>query len=151
LFHIREGHWLRHKDPNDDFDLFEAFDFRRPPGIRKPMALKAEPQIKAKAKERQVQGGREKVCQKSDKAIDTKKELATLAGVSHDTVDKVKTIEKHATPQVKELNSRWCRACGAERETRHTYCPSCGRERKRHTHQQRQRRYRQRHAQAVKA
>ena len=37
---ICEGHWRRHKDPNDDFDLFEAFGFRRPTGIRKPVAKK---------------------------------------------------------------------------------------------------------------
>jgi hypothetical protein len=33
------------------------------------------------------------ICQKSDKSIDTKKELAKTAGVSHDTIHKVETIQ----------------------------------------------------------
>lgn len=42
-------------------------------------------------------------CQISDKAsIDTKKEIAKMAGVSHDTIAKVKKIEAAATPEVKE-------------------------------------------------
>ena len=42
-------------------------------------------------------------CQNSDKAvIDTKKELAKVAGVSHDTIAKVEKIEKAATPELKE-------------------------------------------------
>lgn len=52
--------------------------------------------IQAKAKERQKEAGENfgkgaKVCQISDKAIepvDTKKELAKIAGVSHDTIEK---------------------------------------------------------------
>ena len=43
-------------------------------------------------------------------------ELAALAGVSHDTVEKVKVIEKHASP----APTMCCKACGAERETGHT-------------------------------
>ena len=42
-------------------------------------------------------------CQKSDKAvIDTKKELAKIAGVSHDTIAKVEKIEKKAAPEVRK-------------------------------------------------
>jgi DNA modification methylase len=44
-----------------------------------------------------------KGCQKSDKVnIDTKKELAHIAGVSHDTIAKVQKIEKMATSETKE-------------------------------------------------
>lgn len=35
---VCELHWLRHKDPHDDFDLFEAFAFRKPPGRRRSIA-----------------------------------------------------------------------------------------------------------------
>lgn len=45
-------------------------------------------------------------CQKSDnmkiEKIDTKKELAKIAGVSHDTIHKVKTIEQKAPEEVKQ-------------------------------------------------
>jgi DNA modification methylase len=44
-------------------------------------------------------------CQISDKVaktVDTKKELAAIAGVSHDTIAKVQKIEEKATPEVKE-------------------------------------------------
>ena len=37
---ICEGHWRRHQDPEDDFGLFEAFSFRRPVGIQRPLAKK---------------------------------------------------------------------------------------------------------------
>jgi N6-adenosine-specific RNA methylase IME4 len=45
-------------------------------------------------------------CQNSDnplkmESIDTKKELAKIAGVSHDTIHKVETIENKATPEIK--------------------------------------------------
>ena len=40
-------------------------------------------------------------CQKSDKpSIDTKKELAKAAGVSHDTIAKVEKIERQAAPGI---------------------------------------------------
>jgi hypothetical protein len=48
---------------------------------------------RAKENQRQSKGRGQKGCQISDNLIDTKKELATLAGVSHDTVAKVKKIE----------------------------------------------------------
>ena len=41
--------------------------------------------------------------QKSDKAVTTTKELAAIAGVSHDTIHKVEAIEQKATPKTKEL------------------------------------------------
>jgi len=81
---------------------------------------------KAKENQRLATGGDRKSevfanqgCQKSDKVdfvnplcktpekpehkpIDTKKELASIAGVSHDTITKVQKIEEKATPEVKE-------------------------------------------------
>ena len=54
---------------------------------RTKLALRLEEAIAGRAKERQ-QGGQGGVllCQKSDEAIDTKREIAKAAGVSHDTV-----------------------------------------------------------------
>ncbi|MHC4580238.1 MAG: hypothetical protein ACYS14_02195 [Planctomycetota bacterium] len=34
---ICEQHWRRHRDPQDSFDLFEEFGFRRPEGLPKPV------------------------------------------------------------------------------------------------------------------
>lgn len=67
---------------------------------RSVLALKLKPIIAEKAKEQQ--GTRTDICQKSDKSsVDTKKELAKVAGVSHDTIAKVEKIERQATPEVK--------------------------------------------------
>lgn len=73
---------------------------------RSLLALKIKPDIAKKAKENQAEyhGNQYEsgLCQKSDKVqIDTKKEVAKLAGVSHDTIAKVEKIEAHATPEVK--------------------------------------------------
>lgn len=58
-------------------------------------ALRLEEAIAGRAKERQ-QGGQGGIllCQKSDEAIDTKREIAKAAGVSHDTVAKVPLLER---------------------------------------------------------
>ena len=62
--------------------------------VRAELALKLKPVIAEKAKEHQ--GARTDICQKSDKSIDTKKELAKVAGVSHDTIHKVEVIKEKA-------------------------------------------------------
>ena len=68
----------------------------------KVLTLKLKPVIAAKAKENQEQGiNQYSLCQKSDKpSIDTKKEIAQAAGVSHDTIAKVERIEQQATPEI---------------------------------------------------
>ena len=66
---------------------------------RSRLALRLEAIITAKAKEHMSLGG--KGCQIPDKPIDTKKELAEVAGVSHDTIHRVKKIEEKATPEQK--------------------------------------------------
>lgn len=72
---------------------------------RSVLALKLKPLIAEKAKEKQVETLRQNmtVSQKSDerKEVSTKKELAKIAGVSHDTIAKVEKIERQATPEVK--------------------------------------------------
>lgn len=68
---------------------------------RSLLALRLKPLVAEKAKERQ--GERTDICQKSDRSsIDTKKVIATAAGVSHDTIAKVEKIEKVAPPEMKE-------------------------------------------------
>jgi len=59
---------------------------------------------KAKANQAIQYKGEVSLCQISDKVkpIDTKKELANVAKVSHDTIAKVKVIQAKATEEVKE-------------------------------------------------
>jgi hypothetical protein len=59
---------------------------------RSVLALKLKPIIAEKAKENQA-NHTEQGYQKSDKPVTTSKELAKVAGVSHDTIHKVETIQ----------------------------------------------------------
>lgn len=72
---------------------------------RSVLALELEDVFSARAKENQktsTGGINPQLCQISDKAaIDTKKEVAKVANVSHDTIAKVKRIEAVASPEVK--------------------------------------------------
>lgn len=70
------------------------------------LALRLEPLIAKRAKRNQVEAGKRngKGCQNSDKAIepvDTKKEVAKMAGVSCDTVAKAKVIVTRADESAK--------------------------------------------------
>lgn len=67
---------------------------------RSILALRLKPIIQEKAKENLSEGG--KGCQISDK-VDTKKELAKVAGVSHDTIHKVEVIQTKAPERIKKL------------------------------------------------
>jgi N6-adenosine-specific RNA methylase IME4 len=72
---------------------------------RARLALRLKPVIAEKAKENQRGGqGGILLSQKSVEAkpVDTQKEIAKAAGVSHDTIAKVEKIEAHATPEMKE-------------------------------------------------
>ena len=74
------------------------------PYERSLLALKIKPVIAKKAKEKQIRKPAESVLQKSaeQKPIDTRQELAKLAGVSHDTIAKVETIEQQAPLEIKQ-------------------------------------------------
>lgn len=67
---------------------------------RSVLALKLKPIIEEKAKEKEHI--RKTTCQKSDESYDTKKELASIAGVSHDTIHKVETIENSGNEYIKQ-------------------------------------------------
>lgn len=68
---------------------------------RSVLALKLKPLIAEQAKENQ--GRRTDISQKSVKSHDTQKELAKVAGVSHDTIHKVEKIEEKASDRTKQL------------------------------------------------
>jgi hypothetical protein len=72
------------------------------------LVLKLEPLLRVKGKENQSQGGGggKAGCQKSDKPVDTKKELARTAGVSHDTIAKGKVIESRVSEERQGTGAR---------------------------------------------
>lgn len=78
--------------------------------VRCELALKLEEFFKEKAKKNKILSGKNhgkgaKVSQNSAKPIepvDTRKEVAKAANISHDTVAKVKVIEKEADEKTKE-------------------------------------------------
>lgn len=72
------------------------------PFQRGELALKLKDFFRVQAQEKQRLGGKEKLCQNSDKAVDTKKALAKLAGVSHDTISKIERLADQATDDLKE-------------------------------------------------
>ena len=70
---------------------------------RSVIALQMESIIAKKAKAQQIRSTENRVLHNCAKqAIDTREELAKIAGVSHNTIAKVKKIETMATPEMKE-------------------------------------------------
>jgi N6-adenosine-specific RNA methylase IME4 len=71
---------------------------------RSKLALQAEHIISQRAKKNKSEGGKisQQGCQISDNPVDTKKEVAKIAGVSHDTIHKVKNIEAKADEETKQ-------------------------------------------------
>jgi N6-adenosine-specific RNA methylase IME4 len=68
---------------------------------RSILALRLKPIIAEKAKEKQ--GQRVDLTSVTNVTnVDTKKELAKVAGVSHNTIARVEKIQQHATPEIKE-------------------------------------------------
>lgn len=69
---------------------------------RSVLALKLEGIIAKKAKERQIRKPKSVPPILAEQNIETRDELAKIAGISHGTLDKVKVIEKEAPKEVKE-------------------------------------------------
>ena len=67
---------------------------------RSVLALELESVFSERAKEKQKEAGELKQIS-AEAPIETRKELAKVANVSHDTIAKVKVIEAKATPEVK--------------------------------------------------
>lgn len=133
-YEICKHHGKRFGVINKDFESRDAVKIwiienqlaRRnlPALVRVELALKYKPLIAAKAKENQIRTTENRVCQISDKQeIDTKKELAKVAGVSHDTINKVERVLEKA-PELREkilsgdesINSAYEKVKKAERE-----------------------------------
>ena len=71
---------------------------------RSVLALELESVFSQRAKEQQIEGGKNKVVQISEQAPMERKaitQIAKVANVSHDTIAKVKLIQAQATPEVK--------------------------------------------------
>jgi hypothetical protein len=71
------------------------------PYVKVEMALKLKPMIEAQAKARQEAGGKEKVPQTFAEPLETREEIAKVAGVSRETVRKVETIQDEADEETK--------------------------------------------------
>ena len=76
-----------------------------PTYVKAQLALRLKPVIAGQAKQNQIASGGA-VPQKSAKPIDTRQELARIAGVSHDTIHKVEVVEKNAPEEIKEKARR---------------------------------------------
>lgn len=111
------------RDDVKEWIILNQFGRRNlPPFVRAQLALKLKPVIAEKAKEQQ--GQRNDILQKSAKSIDTREELAKIAGVSHDTIHKVETIMEKGSDIIQEqcksgdmtINRAYNMIKGAERE-----------------------------------
>ncbi|HUT30850.1 MAG TPA: hypothetical protein VMX13_13745 [Sedimentisphaerales bacterium] len=159
---ICEDHWFRHKNPADAFNLFDAFNLRRPAEIRMGEMLLATERAKG------AKGIGKAIVRSPDvTALPTLADLGISKRESSEAQKKtdrrVRAVTDGNPPtyadlgltkkeaRVNETRASRCKACGADREPGHTFCDKCSRERKRQAHQQRQRRYRERRAQTVKA
>ena len=77
--------------------------------VRTELVLKFKDEISKKAKAKQIATLKQNssICQISDKremgTVDTKKELAKMAGVSHDTVHKVEKIIENSPKHIKDF------------------------------------------------
>jgi len=107
-FEIKE---LKFRSRNDakKWIILNQFDRRNISAWQRgQMAIELKAIFSAKARENQ--GRRTDICQNSDKSIqpiDTKKELAKIAGVSHDTIARVEKIRSEGTPkQIERLQTR---------------------------------------------
>jgi transcriptional regulator with XRE-family HTH domain len=67
---------------------------------RSELALQLKPLIEAKAKEKQKESGGAVIRKSGEPPIRTDKELAKIAGVSHDTISKVEKIKESASPEL---------------------------------------------------
>ena len=123
---ICEYHWLRHKDAQDSFDLYEAFGFRRPPGISKPVPKKDVARC-ACGREREPTRRLCEVCA-------AERERKRKKRYYHDK-------KSRAVEPVVDENTLQCRQCGDGRLPGHIYCEKCAERRRKTTRRQAQSRY----------
>jgi site-specific DNA-methyltransferase (adenine-specific) len=114
-YEIATKHNLPYKTIEKEFDneneviewiIYNQFGRRNLSNYQRSLlALKLKPMFEEKAKGKQLSTLKQNtVSQISDEReeINTKKELAKIAGVSHDTIAKVQKIEQEAAPEVKQ-------------------------------------------------
>ena len=123
---ICEYHWRRHCDKQDSFDLFDEFKFRRPAGIRKPVAKK---DVARCACGREITPGHRfcNVCVKE-------RERQRKKRAYHER-------KKPRAQPIENENMLRCRQCGRQRKPGYTYCSECAKHRKTITRRQAQSRY----------
>ena len=86
---------------------------------RSNLALKFKPIIAEKAKERQIASGGAAPQKSVEPPIDTQKEIAAIAGVSHDTIARVEKILQTGTPEtIEKLDRREISINEAYKDTR---------------------------------
>lgn len=101
---------LKDRDEAIEWIIRNQFGRRNLPNYeRGKLALKLETIISMRAKENQGKRTDLNIPPKSAEGsspIDTRDEIAKLAGVGHDTIEKIKVIEREATPEQKEELSK---------------------------------------------
>jgi len=123
---ICEYHWLRHKDETDSFNLYEAFNFRRPVHI---------PKRQIKTETRKCDCGR---------ALDAGHRFCAVCAKERERHRKRQAYHEQKNPKSKptvQENIPRCRACGRQREPGHTFCPECAEKRKKQSNRERRRRF----------
>jgi len=122
---VCESHWHRHRDVWDSFDLFEAFGFKRPERLPKPVVKNIADFCGC---------GRE---------LESGHRLCTVCAVERERKRKRQYYhdKKNSQPKpVPELTVLQCRQCGRERLPGHTYCEKCADRRKKQSNRERRRR-----------
>ena len=95
------GMVFENKDKAKEWIILNQFGRRNLSAYdRSLLAVRLKNLFAEKAKKNQ--GARTDISQKSVKSVDTQKELAKIAGVSHDTIHKVEVIERKAPEEVKQ-------------------------------------------------
>jgi len=109
---ICQYHWRRHQDLEDRFDLFEAFGFRRPAGIRKPVTKK-----------------KSALCACGRELLPGHKFCNICANKRERKRKKQAYHERKSRPQQEPAEQEPilpCVDCGEQREPGHRYCQKCG-------------------------
>jgi hypothetical protein len=123
---ICEYHWNRHKDVTDSFNLFEAFNFRRP----------------ARMPKRQI---KTEMC-KCDcgRALAAGHRFCAICAEERERERKRQAYHERKNPKPEPIvqeNILLCRACGGIRKPGYTYCPKCSERRSKQSNRVRQRRH----------
>lgn len=111
-YNIAKKHNLQYKTAEKVFDneqvvkewmILNQFGRRNLNNYQRSMlVLELEEMFREKAKEKQKKSGGAVPLKSAEPPIETRQELAKVANVGKDTIDKVKNIKKKASPEIKE-------------------------------------------------